>query len=271
MATVAGTVLFQRGQAAESDSDLWDDTALIKAYDNAVNLVKAKVNGSVVNGNDNESQTSNKQDINKKRKRKRKKKHKNKKKCPWKVGDQCRAVFTEDDLTYDAEIVDIDEEAETCIIRYRGYGNEEEKEFTELLQPTRKQKQRHKSESDSMDWSARQSPAPERKKKHSASSSTNPPFMPGMPFMPPFPGVSMPQFPSFPSFPQGFMGPPSGGLPFVPPPPPPINDELMNGDNEALCSMLMSWYMSGYHTGYYQGQNQRKRQRYTSTEQDSAR
>lgn len=42
-----------------------------------------------------------------------------------------------------------------------------------------------------MDWSARQSPAPDRKKKHSASSSTNPPFMPGMPFMPPFPGVSM--------------------------------------------------------------------------------
>ncbi|VDI56120.1 survival motor neuron protein [Mytilus galloprovincialis] len=269
MASVAGTVLFQRGQAAESDSDLWDDTALIKAYDNAVNLVKAKVNGSVIN--DNESQTSNKQEINKKRKRKRKKKHKNKKKCPWKVGDQCRAVFTEDDLTYDAEIIDIDEEAETCMIRYRGYGNEEEKEFTELLQPTRKQKQRQKSESDSMDWSARQSPAPDRKKKHSASSSTNPPFMPGMPFMPPFPGVSMPQFPSFPSFPQGFMGPPSGGLPFVPPPPPPINDELMNGDNEALCSMLMSWYMSGYHTGFYQGQNQRKRQRYTSTEQDSAR
>lgn len=42
-----------------------------------------------------------------------------------------------------------------------------------------------------MDWSARQSPAPDRKKKHSASRSTNPPFMPGMPFMPPFPGVSM--------------------------------------------------------------------------------
>jgi hypothetical protein len=27
-------------QNAESDSDIWDDTALIKAYDNAVNVMK---------------------------------------------------------------------------------------------------------------------------------------------------------------------------------------------------------------------------------------
>lgn len=231
--------------------------------------MKSKVNGAPAVANDNESQTSNKQD-NKKRKRKRKKKHKNKKKCPWKIGDQCRSVYTEDNLTYDAEIVDLDEEAETCIVRYRGYGNEEEKQFSELLQPTRKQKTRQKSdfESDSMDWSARQIPAPDKKKN--SGSNNNHHFMPGMSFMPPFPGISMPQF-SFPSFQPGFMGPPTGGLPFVPPPPPPMNDELLNGENESLCSMLMSWYMSGYHTGFYQGMKQTKRQRYTSTEPDSSR
>jgi hypothetical protein len=27
---------------------------------------------------------------------------------------------------------------------------------------------------------------------------------------------------------------------------------LFSGENESLCSMLMSWYMSGYHTGFYQ-------------------
>lgn len=37
----------------------------------------------------------------------------------------------------------------------------------------------------------------------------------------------------------------------MPPPPPPIEDGI-DGDNEAMCSMLMAWYMSGYHTGYYQ-------------------
>ena len=39
----------------------------------------------------------------------------------------------------------------------------------------------------------------------------------------------------------------------MPPPPPPMLD-MSEGDNEALCSMLMAWYMSGYHTGYYQVQ-----------------
>lgn len=39
----------------------------------------------------------------------------------------------------------------------------------------------------------------------------------------------------------------------MPPPPPPIEDGI-DGDNEAMCSMLMAWYMSGYHTGYYQVQ-----------------
>ena len=38
-----------------------------------------------------------------------------------------------------------------------------------------------------------------------------------------------------------------------PPPPPPVLDEdVVEGDSEALYSMLIAWYMSGYHTGYYQ-------------------
>lgn len=44
----------------------------------------------------------------------------------WKAGDQCRAVFSEDGLVYDAEILSVDQQAGTCVVRYRGYGNEEE-------------------------------------------------------------------------------------------------------------------------------------------------
>ena len=44
----------------------------------------------------------------------------------WKAGDQCRAVFSEDGLVYDAEILFVDQQAGTCVVRYRGYGNEEE-------------------------------------------------------------------------------------------------------------------------------------------------
>ena len=66
--------------------------------------------------------------------------------CPWKIGDQCRAVYSEDNLRYDAEIVELDEETETCVIRYRGYGNEEEKNISELMRPTKNQKPRIKSD-----------------------------------------------------------------------------------------------------------------------------
>lgn len=38
----------------------------------------------------------------------------------------------------------------------------------------------------------------------------------------------------------------------VPPPPPPMLQDVVEDENEALCSMLLAWYMSGYHTGYYQ-------------------
>ena len=49
-------------------------------------------------------------------------------------------MYSEDNLTYDAEIVEIDEDAETCVIRYKGYGNEEEKELSELMKQRKKQK-----------------------------------------------------------------------------------------------------------------------------------
>lgn len=41
-------------------------------------------------------------------------------------------------------------------------------------------------------------------------------------------------------------------FPMMPPPPPPMPGDNVSDENEALCSMLLSWYMSGYHTGYYQ-------------------
>ena len=50
----------------------------------------------------------------------------------WKVGDHCRATFSEDGLKYEAEILSIDHEAGTCFVRYVSYGNEEEQELKDL-------------------------------------------------------------------------------------------------------------------------------------------
>ncbi|XP_060073615.1 survival motor neuron protein 1-like [Ylistrum balloti] len=256
-----GTVLFQKGQTGSgSDNELWDDTALIKAYDNAVKLMKSKI--KTENGKEEVVEETFQQ---KKKKKNKKKRSKNKKR-KWSPGDQCRAVFSEDGLIYDADILSVDEETSTCFVRYKGYGNEEEHNLSDLLLPTgrlRKQKLVSDVETDSMDWSDRPSPAPPRsnRRSHKAGQSSSTPsnafswpeasmFLPFQGMAPPqFPFSSMPTYPGFP--PGGFHHP--AGLPTVPPPPPPLGDNLIEGDNEALCSMLMSWYMSGYHTGYFQG------------------
>lgn len=200
-----------------------------------------------------------------KKKKKNKKKRSRSKKRKWSPGDQCRAVFSEDGLIYDAEVLSVDEENSSCFVRYRGYGNEEEHNLSDLLPSTgrnRKPKLASDVETDSMDWSERQSPVSRSNRRGQRSGQHNPQpnntfSWPGPSMFPPFQGMPPPQFPfsTLPTFPGfstgGFQHP--AGLPTVPPPPPPLGDDVLDGDNEALCSMLMSWYMSGYHTGYYQG------------------
>jgi hypothetical protein len=53
--------------------------------------------------------------------------------CHWAVGDLCRAVFTEDSEVYEARILSLDSENGTCIVRYLGYGNEEEQSLEDLI------------------------------------------------------------------------------------------------------------------------------------------
>ena len=62
----------------------------------------------------------------------------------WRVGDHCRATFSEDGLKYEAEILSIDHEAGTCFVRYVSYGNEEEQELKDLLKIVPKPKSREK-------------------------------------------------------------------------------------------------------------------------------
>jgi len=56
----------------------------------------------------------------------------------WSVGDLCRAKYSEDGCSYDAEIISVDHAAGSCVVRYLNYGNVEEQELSSLLKMKRK-------------------------------------------------------------------------------------------------------------------------------------
>ncbi|XP_062068199.1 survival motor neuron protein isoform X2 [Lepus europaeus] len=128
------SVLFRRGTGQSDDSDIWDDTALIKAYDKAVASFKhALKNGDIC-------ATSDKPKVTPKRKPVKKNKCQKKKTTTalkqWKVGDKCCAIWSEDGCIYPATIASVDFKRETCVVVYTGYGNREEQNLSDLLSPT---------------------------------------------------------------------------------------------------------------------------------------
>jgi len=265
-------ILYQRGDES-GGQDAWDDSALIKAYDEAVSAMKAKL----------AEQNPDFCPIVKSKGKKKQKKKKNKKSASsshgWSVGDTCRAVYTEDGEVYTARIVSLDSN-DTCTLEYLGYGNQETQQLAHLMpitsQPSslrtdtaseaesvnpevliKKQSQnkpkRHKPASKNMPNS----------QKRESSGSFSFPWANQIPQPPPWGQMHPPSaFPPlnprpFPNYPANGPGPacPPPMFPSVPPPPPPM-PAAPGSENEAMYSMLISWYMSGYHTGYYQGLQQ---------------
>ena len=75
----------------------------------------------------------------------------------WHVGDKCRAVFSEDELIYDAVIISLDGSSNTCVVRFSGYGNTEEQNLGDLLPPLSKKDGRSPKQSGSQSgWLASQ-------------------------------------------------------------------------------------------------------------------
>ncbi|RUS82708.1 hypothetical protein EGW08_009545 [Elysia chlorotica] len=268
-------VLYEKGENDESDA--WDDSVLIKAYDDAVSAMKARIA-------EEHPEFSPKTVIKSKKKKKGKGKQKKKMKngqvtVPrWSAGDKCYAIYTEDGEVYEAKIMSINESDETCIVQYIGYGNKEEQELSNLLPintPLSSQDQltdtASEAESSNTKPCAQENVSSKQKSKIPPTSSRQSnkrrqqqswpwfgaPAFPPPPFghMPP-PPPPPPNFPPFqapgyqasgPSMPMPPM------FPSIPPPPPWFTEKGSGEENEALYSMLISWYMSGYHTGYYQG------------------
>ncbi|XP_025245008.1 survival motor neuron protein isoform X3 [Theropithecus gelada] len=237
------SVLFRRGTGQSDDSDIWDDTALIKAYDKAVASFKhALKNGDICETSGKPKTTP---------KRKPAKKNKSQKKntaAPlkqWKVGDKCSAIWSEDGCIYPATIASVDFKRETCVVVYTGYGNREEQNLSDLLSPIsevanniEQNAQENENESQVSTDESENSRSPGSKSDNIKSKSA-----PWNSFFPP---------------PPPMPGPRLGPGKIIPPPPPICPDSL--DDADALGSMLISWYMSGYHTGYYMGFRQTQKE-----------
>ena len=65
----------------------------------------------------------------------------------WAVGDFCQAVYTEDGTVYEAKIVSINTDDNTCVVRYLGYGNEEEQSLEDLIRHDRSNRKQRRSDS----------------------------------------------------------------------------------------------------------------------------
>ncbi|NXM58804.1 SMN protein, partial [Illadopsis cleaveri] len=254
------------------DSDIWDDTALIKAYDKAV----ASFKNALKNGECSEPSDKQEQRLVIKRKNHKKNRNRNKSNTAplkqWKVGDSCSAVWSEDGNLYLARIASINQKRGTCVVTYMGYGNQEEQNLSDLLPPASNEtvnEMGHSGENEnetpySTDESEKSSQSSRNKNNYTKARFSAQNLRFPTPPPPPVPGLGKSTFaPSTqeqrnrlfacvtvpPSFLSCWPPPFPAGPPLIPPPPPMRPDTAE--DDEALGSMLIAWYMSGYHTGYY--------------------
>uniref|UniRef100_G3MLI0 Tudor domain-containing protein n=1 Tax=Amblyomma maculatum TaxID=34609 RepID=G3MLI0_AMBMU len=207
-----GAVLWTRNEPI--DEDIWDDSDLIAAYDRAHEQIKKELERR--NHASSENSSSGQEPP-----------------TGWKQGDYCIAVFSGDNLPYEAKIKCI--RGKYCIVHYIGYGNEERVLLSDL-HPSEGKKARQ----------AQQARAGSSVHTSRVTSGTyrHHTTVPNLPNEPPWSGKDSLRIP----FPD-----PTHGMP----PLPSLFSED-GKDNDALSSMLMAWYMSGYHTGYYQALQQSK-------------
>ncbi|KDR07072.1 survival motor neuron protein [Zootermopsis nevadensis] len=274
-----GQVLFVRGgksnfegedgDSTTAEEDIWDDTALVQAYDRAVSLAKEEVVRRM--GLDKESISGNESNASN-RPRRRKKKHNKEWPLQWQVGTPCRAVYSGDGSIYEATIDALFHNKGTCRVKYIGYGNEEEVPL-KMLQPSLGQAARKLQEAAAAAQVLEEQLVQNgfEMECSDGESTKGSHFKPKFGAVPKSPQGSRmewksqtvrPPGPAF--FPPQFRPlhmPPMGLPPMVVPPPPPphLTGSFPEEDAEALSAMLMSWYMSGFHTGYYQGLKQAKK------------
>jgi len=236
-------VVWKRSMNGGECEDVWDDRALVEAYDRAVKLV----NRRIADKSGDDKRDDKLEDTSGNRSAAKGKAH------SWQTGEYCRTTYSEDGIEYEARIISIDASNETCFVKFVGYGNEEHKPLNHLKPSFGKRWRRQQQSTDAPEVNSNSDTDYETKsftnqmrvneqnqnsnKTHSSTrvnASTSSWFMPS---------ETMPSSP-----------------PIIPPPITMRANSGLPSDDESLASMLMSWYMSGYHTGYYTALRQSRQQ-----------
>ncbi|XP_045775648.1 survival motor neuron protein isoform X3 [Maniola jurtina] len=249
------TISLSESGGEENDNDIWDDCKLNNAYDKALSMANIEVAKRLAMSTNTEANDSTpKNPIPNVTPAKTKKKNKNK----WKAGMNCRAVYEEDGIEYEAIVTRIINDKE-CVVRFLGYENSEIMPISSLKQSLGKKQRNkqiaealadgdfsvHSNTAEEMDCSDRQTPevkasSKKKKSKKNTAKTTN--------------GFTLPDLPSMhlPSFAE-LKNLAAIDMPIPPPPPMTMPRQEADGEDQAMSSMLLSWYMSGYYTGLYQG------------------
>lgn len=205
--------------------DKWDDSLLIKAYDDSVNLTRETLAHRIADST-NRREESEADDI--------EEKHGMEllEETSFIVGDFARATYT-DGLDYEGTIMSIDKKSATCVLRYVGYENEQEILLSDLLPSWGSKARREQVELSTNQLDVENIPQAQRSKIFKKSVSKQEKQASGSRLS----GLAMPPMPLVPP-----MFSPSGGM----------DDE----PDQDFVAMLTAWYMSGYYTGLYQGKKE---------------
>lgn len=203
------------------NKDLWDDTLLIKAYDESIRLAKEQVAKKIANSTNSVTQEEEAAA------------------GVYKIGDYCRATWN-DGIDYEAKVVGTRKDDDVCYLKFIGYNDEKIANISDLLPSWGKVVRKQQSVdanassmivegSESCDESDFSNEGAKKKSRRYGKSKNKVNFA----------AHCAPSYNKATKMPQ-------------PPPMPPVFNEDSE-DSENLSAMLMSWYMSGYYTGYYQG------------------
>lgn len=221
--------------------DVWDDTLVIKTWEESMRLAKEDVAKRIANATNNNKEVTQDSKVDTSA---------GERKLDWepvskvlRPGDFCRATYKEDGVDYEAVIVSVDSQ-QMCLIKFLGYGNEQYTPMKELVASWGEEFRVEQIEAATLDAgtsteeqvdsnastmnSDRESDVQmgsvgggkNRRRDHKGNRKTrNQTRGPQCPPMPPMP---------------------------------PMGDENLH-------AMLMAWYMSGYYTGIYEAQQKASR------------
>lgn len=205
----------------ELGTDIWDDTLVIKAYEDSIQTAKEQVAKRIAMSTNVRKNSEVSDELST-----------NGDSTTFKLNDYVRATFS-DGIDYEAQIIGIKDDK--YLIKYIGYENEEYVHGKDLVASWGNEFRRLQiQDAKTAAADEEQDNVEAKAQKHSKSKSEN--------------DILRKKYKS-----NSYMkSNPAIVIPPPPPMPPGIFDE--SEDSEHLSAMLMSWYMSGYYTGLYQGQ-----------------